>query len=189
MGTKQIKMLFQVAANDGIAAHVTITSSGVQKFSGDLAQTVSTLIAGDVFNYSVPNSEVLFDLDVPDQPVLHPKTPEEKETPVEFTIAVSGGNIGLQQTEANFSSVVIEQTPPTNPVTYTIGPGDASTFMVLNYATQPVWTPPVTDRLNIADNLDTGPGSLILLDGESVTYQESVLLYSDAIIFSNFPTI
>lgn len=186
MGTKQIKMLFQVAATDGVAAQVTITSGGVQKFSGDLAQTVGTLIAGDVQDITEPYSTVIFDLDVPDQPVLHPKTPEEKATPVELTIAVSGGNIGLQQTEANFSSVVVEVTPPTDPVTYTLVPGNVDTFNTLNYATQPVWTKPVTDRLIIADNVDTGPGSLILLDGEYVTYQVSVWLYSDAVVFSNF---
>lgn len=186
MGTKQIRMKFQVAANDGVAAQVTITSGGVQKFSGDLAQTVATLIAGDVHYFTEPESPIIFDVDVPDQTVAHPKTPEEKETPIDITIAVTGGNIGLQETTANYSTIVVEVTPPTDPVTYTLAPGDVSTFMTVNYATQPVWTPPCYDRLNIADNVDTGPGSLILLNGESVTYQIAVPLYSDAIVFSNF---
>jgi hypothetical protein len=188
MGTKQIKMKFQVAATDGVAAHVTITSGGVQKFSGDLAQTVSTLIASDVHSFTEPNSEVLFDVVVPDQTVAHPKKPEKKATPVDITIAVTGGSIGLQDTDANYTSYAVEVTPPTDPITYTLGPGDVNTFVeALNYATQPVWTPPVTDRLIIADNTDTGPGSLILLNGESVTYQVSVPLYSDAVVWSTFP--
>jgi hypothetical protein len=186
MSVKQIQMKFQVAANNGVAAQVTITSGGIVKFSGDLAQTVPVLIAGDVLNISEPDSTVLFDLDIPDQPVEHPKTPEETAIPVELTIAVTGGNIGLQDSLANYSSYCIEVSPPTDPVTYTLAPGDATTFKGMDYATQPVWTPPATDRLNIADNVDTGPGSLILLDGESVTYQVSVWLYSDAVVFSNF---
>ena len=43
MGTKQVKMEFQVAANDGELAQVTVTAGGTQVFSGSLAQTLTLL--------------------------------------------------------------------------------------------------------------------------------------------------
>lgn len=179
MGTKQVKMEFQVAANDGALAQVTVTAGGTQVFSGSLAQTENPL-PGQVYNDTAPFSLVEFELDVADMPV--PPGPSNSYgqwvTSTDITIAVSGGSVCLQETLANYTSQIVEVTPPTTPPTYQTVTGDAATFATLRYATQPVWTPTAVGRLDIADNVDTGPGSLLLLDGESVAYQVAMTLYS-----------
>jgi hypothetical protein len=179
MGTKQVKMEFQVAANDGALAQVTITAGGTQVFSGSLAQTENPL-PGQVYNDSTPFSLVEFELDVDNMPVPAGNSNSHGQwvTSTDITIAVSGGSICLQDTLANYTAQWVEVTPPTTPPTYQIVAGDASTFNTLCFATQPVWTPAAVGRLNIADNVDTGPGSLLLLDGESVAYQVAMTLYS-----------
>lgn len=179
MGTKQVKMEFQVAANDGALAQVTITAGGTQVFSGSLTQTENPL-PGQVLSDSTPFSLVEFELDVSDMPVPSGNSNSYGQwvTSTDITIAVSGGSVCLQETLANYTAQIVEVTPATTPPTYQIVAGNASTFNTLWFATQPVWTPTCVGRLNIADNVDTGPGSLLLLDGESVAYQVAMTLYS-----------
>lgn len=179
MGTKQVKMEFQVAANDGELAQVIITAGGTQVFSGSLAQTENPL-PGQVYNDSTPFSLVEFELDVDNMPVPAgtPDSHGRWTTSTDITIAVSGGSVCLQETQANYSAQLVEITPPTTPPTYQIVAGNASTFETLYFATQPVWTPAAVGRLDIADNINTGPGSLLLLDNESVAYQVAMTLYS-----------
>lgn len=179
MGTKQVKMEFQVAANDGALAQVTVTAGGTQVFSGSLAQTENPL-PGQVLNNLTPFSLVEFELDVADMPVPSGNSDSRGQwvTSTDITIAVSGGSVCLQETLANYTAQIVEVTPPTTPPTYQTVTGNASTFNTLWFATQPVWTPPCIGRLDIADNVDTGPGSLLLLDGESVAYQVAMTLYS-----------
>jgi len=179
MGTKQVKMEFQVAADDGALAQVTVTAGGTQVFSGSLAQTENPL-PGQVFNNSTPFSLVEFELDVAD--MSDPPGPVDSygqwTTSTDITIAVTGGSVCLQETLANYTAYYIPVTPPTDPATYQLVSGNAAAFNTLRYATQPVWTPAAVGRLNIADNVDTGPGSLLLLDNESVAYQVAMTLYS-----------
>ena len=180
MGTKQVKMEFQVAATDGELAQVTITAGGTQVFSGSLAQTVDSIVSGDVHYYTEPFSLVEFELNVDDMPVP-PGTPDTYNqwvTSTDITIAVSGGSVCLQETQANYTAMAVEVTPATTPPTYQVVAGNAATFATLRYATQPVWTPTCVGRLDIADNVNTGPGTLLLLDGESVAYQVATTLYS-----------
>lgn len=179
MGTKQVQMEFQVAANDGALAQVTITAGGTQVFSGSLAQTENPL-PGQVFNDSTPFSLVEFELNVADMsdPPGPPDSHAQWTTSTDITIAVTGGSVCLQETLANYTAQVVEITPPTDPATHQIVSGNAATFITLRYATQPVWTPAAVGRLDIADNTNTGPGSLLLLDNESVSYQVSMTLYS-----------
>lgn len=179
MGTKQVKMEFQVAANDGELAQVTITAGGTQVFSGSLAQTANPL-PGQVDNDATPFSLVEFELDVANMPVPPGNSNNYGQwvTSTDITIAVSGGSVCLQETLANYTAYWTEVTPPTTPTSYQVEAGNASTFVTLRFATQPAWTPSCVGRLDIADNVDTGPGSLLLLDNESVAYQVDMTLYS-----------
>ena len=170
MTTKTIQMEFQVAANDGVSALVTVSAAGQQVFSGQLDQT-SNPLPGQIMPDDVPFSLVSFEIDVAEPAA------GQIETPIDVVIAVSGGSITLQETETNYVSRIIPANPPTNSFASTIIPGDATTFYTCRFANQPVWTPPATGRLNYEDNLTTGPGSLLLLDGESCAYQEAVLFY------------
>ena len=177
MGTKQVQMEFQVAANDGVSAQVTVTVNGSQAFSGGLAQTVNPL-PGQVNNDSQPFSLVQFDLEVEDQTDPPQEAHDSSGQWVilkDVIITVTGGNIALQETLANYTATLVEVTPP---ATWQVSPGDAATFATLRYATQPVWTPAAVGRLDITDNTGTGPGSLLLLNNESVSYQVSMTLYS-----------
>ena len=181
MGTKQVKMEFQVAANDGELAQVTITAGGTQVFSGSLAQTENPF-PDQVLNDATPFSLVEFEMDVADMSVPPGNADSYGQwvTSTDVTISVSGGSVCLQETLANYTATAGEITPPTTPPTYQIVSGNASTFATLRYATQPVWTPTNTDpgRLIIDDNVDTGPGSLTISDNQSVAYQVSMTLYS-----------
>jgi hypothetical protein len=179
MGTKQVQMEFQVAANDGALAQVTITAGGTQVYSGSLAQTANPF-PGQVYNDATPFSLVEFELDVDNMPVPpgNANGHGQYNTSTDITIAVSGGSVCLQETLANYTARIVEVTPATTPPTYQIVAGNASTFSTLWFATQPVWTPAAVGRLDIADNANTGPGSLLLLDNESVAYQVAMTLYS-----------
>ena len=174
MGTKQVQMEFQVAADDGVSVQATIAVGGTQVFSGSLAQTTNPL-PGQVYDDAAPFTLVQFDLDVADQPI-----PANGVTTVlkDVAISVTGGSICLQATEANYNLSYQEVVPPTDPITYQPVPGNSTTFVQLRYGTQPVWTPTAVGRLDIADNVGTGPGSLLLLDNESVAYQVEMTLYS-----------
>jgi hypothetical protein len=181
MGTKQVKMEFQVSANDGELAQVTVTAGGTQVFSGSLAQT-SNPLPEIVDSNATPFSLVQFELDVADMPVPPGNSDSYGQwvTSTDITISVSGGNVSLQETRANYTAAMVEITPPTTPPTYQMVVGDASTFVELRYNDQPVWTPANTDpgRLIFDDNISTGPGSLTIFDNQSVAYQMATTLYS-----------
>jgi len=182
MGTKQVRMLFQVAADDGLSAQVTVTAGGTQVFSGALAQTMNPIVPGDVHYYTEPFGLVEFDLDVADQPIP-PGTANQYgqyTTPVDIGIAVSGGDICLQSTLTNYSAIYAENIE-ISPPAYKMGPGSVGQFAPVRYANQPVWTPEPADpldRFNFSDNVNTGSGSLPIMDNESVAYQVAMTYYS-----------
>jgi hypothetical protein len=179
MGTKQVKMQFQVAANDGESAQVTITAGGTQVFSGSLAQTMNPLVPEGIVE---PFSLVEFDLDVANLPVPagNANSYGQWVTSTDITIAVSGGSVCLQETLANYTFQKVEVTPATNPPTYQMAPGNVSAFSVLRFLDEPVWTPINTDpgRLIFDDNIDTGTGILTIYDNQSVAYTLGMTLYS-----------
>ena len=179
MGTKQVKMEFQVSANDGELAQVTVTAGGTQVFSGSLAQT-SNPLPEIVDSNATPFSLVQFELDVADMPVPPGNSDSYGQwvTSTDITISVTGGNVCLQETLANYTAHWVEITPPTTPPTYQVVPGNASTFATIRFANQPVWTNPASGDLNFEDNIDTGPGSMTILNNQSVAYQASMTLYS-----------
>ena len=185
MGTKQVQMEFQVVANDNVSANIIVTVAGTQKFSGALGQTVTSMPL-QVYDDLTPFQTVQFDLDVPDQPFPTGNAQPwgQWTTPIDVEISVSGGNFTLQATEANYNLSVEPVTPPTDPVTYKLVAGTANVFAQCHFANQPVWTPtPVDtlDRINVNDNENTGPGSLLLLDGETCVYQVAMPYYNSSI--------
>jgi hypothetical protein len=179
MGTKQVRMEFQVAANDGELAQVTVTAGGTQVFSGSLAQTENPL-PGIVTNDAAPFSLIQFELDVANMPVPLSNTNSYGQwvTSTDITISVTGGTVCLQETLANYTATIVEVTPPTTPPTYQVVAGNASTFAEIRFANQPVWTPSTPASLIFEDNINTGPGSLTIYNNQSVAYQASMTLYS-----------
>ena len=189
MGTKQIRMEFQVVADDKVSANVTVAVDGVQKFSGPVAHTTDVM-PGQVLDDQEPYSQISFDLDVSDQtPEIDLMPPNGRNGQwIELrnvTITVTGGDITLQSTEANYTVATggAVSATITGPKPDPIVPGDAVTFYQLFFGNQPVWTPEPAnplDRFNFEYNLDTSPGSLLVLNNESVAYQCEVTLYSAA---------
>ena len=179
MGTKQVQMEFQVAADDGALAQVTVTAGGTQVFSGSLAQTENPL-PGIVTNDAAPFSLIQFELDVANMPVPLSNTNSYGQwvTSTDITISVTGGTVCLQETLANYTATIVEVTPPTTPPTYQVVAGNASTFAEIRFANQPVWTPSTPASLIFEDNINTGPGSLTIYNNQSVAYQASMTLYS-----------
>ena len=179
MGTKQVRMEFQVAADDGALAQVIVTAGGTQVFSGSLAQTENPLDSQVTYD-STPFSLVEFEMDVANMPVPPGNSNSYGQwvTSTDITISVTGGNVCLQETLANYTAHWVEITPPTTPPTYQVVPGNASTFATIRFANQPVWTNPASGDLNFDDNINTGPGSMTILNNQSVAYQASMTLYS-----------
>jgi hypothetical protein len=181
MGTKQVQMEFQVVADDGVSANVTVTVGGTQVFSGPINQTADVM-PDEVFNDTTPFSLVQFDLDVENMPVPSGASNQYGAwvVPKDITVSVTGGSVTLQATKANYSATVGEVLPATVPPTWQTVSGTADTFVELRFASQPVFTPSGISRLNYDANVNTGPGSLLLLDGESVAYQAAMTYYSAA---------
>jgi hypothetical protein len=179
MGTKQVRMEFQVAANDGALAQVIVTAGGTQVFSGSLAQTENPL-ASQVYTDATPFSLIEFEMDVADMPVSPGNSNSYGQwvTSTDINISVTGGNVCLQETLANYTATIVEVTPSTTPPTYQVVAGNASTFAQIRFANQPVFTPSTPASLNFADNINTGPGSLTIYNNQSVAYQASMTLYS-----------
>ena len=182
MGTKQVRMEFQVAADDGALAQVIVTAGGTQVFSGSLAQTQNPLPNQVIVN-TTPFSLVEFEMDVANMPVPPGNSNSYGQwvTSTDITISVTGGTVCLQETLANYTATYGEEIiPPPNPdaPTYQVVPGNASTFAQIRFANQPVWTNPASGDLIFDDNIDTGPGSLTILNNQSVAYQASMTLYS-----------
>lgn len=200
MGIKQVRMKFQVAANDGISAQVSVTVGGIQRFSGALLQTVDVM-PRQVFSDQIPYSLVQFGLEVPDinqnsagawrkwmtipDPTklnfdqllnVNEETPPdaygEWTTPVDIAISVSGGAVTLQATDADHSWA--------RPITPTLfrngGPGDFSSY--LRPCSQPLWNKiPLKDRYDLESFVDSGPGVLLVLDNELLEFQLAMTLY------------
>ena len=185
MGTKQIQMEFQVVADDQVSANVTVVVNGTQVFSGALAKTADVM-PGQVFDDQTPFSLVEFDLDVADMPdPLTSSDPSDQygqwTTPVDVTISVTGGDVTLQATEANYTGIWITNPNPTPGQPYIVQKGSADQFYELRISSQPKWNGvELLDRYNFADNTNTGTGSLLVLENETVAYQMGATLYSAA---------
>jgi hypothetical protein len=179
MGTKQVQMEFQVAADDGALTQVTVTAGGTQVFSGSLAQTENPL-PGQIYNNATPFSLIQFELDVADMPVPlgNSNSYGQWVTSTDITISVTGGTVCLQETLANYTATIVEVTPPTTPPRYQVVAGNASTFSTIRFANQPVWNPSTPVSLIFDDNINTGPGSLTIYNNQSVAYQAAMTLYS-----------
>ena len=116
MGTKQVRMEFQVAADDGALAQVIVTAGGTQVFSGSLAQTENPLVS-QVTNDATPFSLVEFEMDVANMPVPpgNANSYGQWVTSTDVTISVTGGTVCLQETLANYTATLVEVTPPSDP--------------------------------------------------------------------------
>ena len=181
MGTKQVKMEFQVVANDGVSANVTVTFGGTQVFSGPLNQTTDVM-PGIVVDDLQPYSLVEFDLDVTDQPLPpgNQNVHGQYTYPIDISVQVTGGSITMQATEANYNAVMADLTPPVGNITSWLQAGTSTKFAELWPNAQPLVNgEALTTRYNYPNSPQSGPGAILLLDTETVTYPLAMTYYCD----------
>ena len=179
MGTKQIKIQFLVEADDGVSAGVTITVGGVQKWSGDLAQTNNS-IPGPDWPPDWPYAVAEFDLDIDD----YVTNTEQYTTVEDFTFTATRGTVTIIFLSANYTIDNIPSPTPTSPppwkepLTWTLVAGNAETFyMPITPSDQPTWNGvPVTSKYNVADN---PMGPIPFSTGEVLAYSANVPKYND----------
>lgn len=119
MSTKQIKVECYVVADDQVSVNATIAVDGIQKWSGDLANTHSAVPDGggvDTLSYSVAE----FDLEVDD--FINGQTVYEYKKK-NLTFTVTGGTLVIKFIKENYNGAA----------------GDSSDFVELSITEQPTW--------------------------------------------------
>lgn len=188
MGTKQVQMKFQVQATDKTSVNVTIVIENTQVFSGPLNHTVDSMVLEDVHYYTEPFSLAQFDLDVINTPAdAVPQNTANGQWFVlmDTSITVTGGNICLQGTEANYKTLanVYGQPDPEDwkKPWWNLVLGTPDNFDYLNIGSTPEYNGvPRPDRYDYQIYKDTGCGALPLYDGETVTFKLDMSTYSSA---------
>ena len=182
MSTKQIRLLCLVDATDGVAAQLTVSINGVQKFSGLVNQTA--LAPNSVYNLPIDLAQfsvVTFDQDA-DKFTIAPNFGDLNEYsqywttgPVNFSAAVTGGNMSISLMQANYNGIWSDASPPT----WTSG--NADTWTGLYCASQPLWDGTAQPSIfTYPPNPADGPYAMPLNDTQTVAYQIGLTKYSSA---------
>jgi len=170
MGTKQVRADFLVVADDGVSASATITVGGVQKWTGDLANTNDTMPDGSTPD-NLPYSTAEFDLEIDNF-----TSGADPTTNLDFTFSVTRGTIIIKSIQSNYTISYETVTPPTDPVTYRAVAGNVTQFVKVELNAQPTWNDqPYLNRYNFAD----GPGPLPLYVNELLACSYDVNKYND----------
>ena len=170
MGTKQVQFYFQIVADDGVSANVSINVGGVQKFAGALAHTNST-IPIDVWP-DTPQSMAQFDLDI-DNFVTGSGQPTTNE---DITLRVTGGTAIFKSMWANYSVYATEVSPPTTPPTWNTNMGTSTEFVQVLPTAQPTWNGiPITGNM---DFTNTPYSPMTLAPGQALAFPVAMPKYS-----------
>ena len=171
MGTKQVKVSFLVVADDQVSAGANITVGGVQKWTGDLANTNDTIPDENTPDH-LPFSVAEFDLEVTDLTRTSGLTTTE-----DFTFTATRGTLIIKKIETNYVQTSVQSDPPTDPPTWIATPGNATTFNEASLNAQPTWNgEPYLDRYVF----DDGQGPLPLYVNELLECSVAVQNYSAA---------
>lgn len=168
MPTKSIKVVLGVENVGGGPTTVSIDMDGTPVFSNTVAET------GPVAQGTPgPTTEFTFEIDINQLPLGSDPSVENRI----FTITPSGGDILIDEFSANYTKYWTG-----DPAVKVIGTADD--FQELQIVAQPLWDG-VADltRYNINENYDadppTGPGQLLINDGEACQVTLAVTLYND----------
>lgn len=182
MSTKQIRLLCLVDATDTVAAQLTISINGVQKFSGLVSQT--TLAPNAVYTVPVDTTQfsvVMLDQDA-DNFTSAPNINDRNEFGQywtsgtnEFSATVTGGDISISLMQANYTGLW-DGTPEA------WVSGSADFWSSIYCASQPLWDGTANpDRFIWPVDPAKGPGSIIITDAQTVDYQIGLTKYSSAV--------
>ena len=179
MSTKQIRLLCLVNATDTVAAQLTVSINGVQKFSGLVNQTA--LAPNSV--YTVPVDTTQFSVVTLDQVADDMASPPDINSrnefsqywstgPYEFSATVTGGDISISLMQANYDGLWYGSPE----VWY---PGNADSWAGIYCASQPLWNgSAIPGRFTWPVDPAQGPNAILIDDTETVTYQIGLTKYN-----------
>jgi len=180
MTLKPTQFRFQVAADNGANAQVTITMDGVQLWTGSLAQTQPNVDVGQWTSNNEPYSTASCDINTPECVNNDPQTLNKL-----MTISVTGGSVvlvGILQT--NNPSFVVETNPEWDTPTRTRYIGGNPNFSDMwDVDSQPLWDgQAILARYDINKNFGTtGPGSILVKSGETCEFDAELWQYCPVI--------
>jgi hypothetical protein len=178
MGTKQIRLLCLVDATDTVAAQLTVSINGVQKFSGLVNQT--TLAPNTVYNFPIDTAEfsvITLDQDADDitsPPGIDPNEYAQFWTsePVEFSAAINGGNMSISLMQANYNLTFDNSSQ-------LFQAGTADRWQGIYAASQPLWNGTADPgRFTWPVDPAQGPTAMTISDTETVAYQIGLTKYN-----------
>lgn len=184
MSTKQIRLLCLVSATDGVAAQLTVSVNGVQKFSGLVSQTV--LAPGAVYTLPVELTQfsvVTLDQDAENFTVA-PSINDRNEFgqywssgSYEFSATITGGDMSISSMQSNYNGQWSTDTPP---VWFS---GTADSWSGIYCASQPQWNGiTIPGRFVWPVDPAQGPFAIGLTDNESLVYQIGLTKYSPGVL-------
>jgi len=177
MSTKQIRLLCFVDATDSVAAQLTVSINGVQKFSGQINQT--TLPPNSVYSIPIDTAEfsvITLDQDVddltspPDITAVNEYEQYWTSGANEFSATITGGNMSISLMQANWSG---------HWSTAQWNTGTADQWASIYCASQPEWNGSVIPtRFSWPVNPTQGPVTILINDTETVVYQIGLTKYN-----------
>ena len=180
--TKQIRLLCLVEATDGVAAQLTVSINGVQKFSGLVNQT--TLAPNAVYNFPIDPAQfsvVTLDQDAENFTVapafgdLNEYSQYWTTGPINFSASITGGNMTISLMQANYNGQWSDASPPA------WGSGTADTWAGIYCASQPLWNGTAQPSIfTYPADTAQGPYAMPVDNGQTVAYQIGLTKYSSA---------
>jgi len=180
MSTKQIRLLCLVTATDGVAAQLTVSINGVEKFSGLVNQT--TLAPNAI--YTVPLDTTQFSIVTLDQMVDDMTSPPQwanvneygqywSTGPYEFSATVTGGDMSISLMQSNYNGFW------ESPHDWVSGTADFDSGIYC--ASQPLWDGVANpDRIPWPEDPASGPWQISISDNQTMTCQIGLTKYNIA---------
>jgi hypothetical protein len=174
MAIKQIRLRLQAQPLAEQDVLLTVAIDGVERFR----QTVPPCDP-IVLDEADPSETIEFDLDVP---VATANTDPRITSSV--SVQCTDGDVKIEVFENNFC--VASYPDPEKPNTWIQVEGTATDWEVCNIVSQPLWNgQALLDRYDIQYNLgpiqDTGPGEVLVLSGETVTFDIQINKFNDSL--------
>jgi len=175
MSTKQIRLLCLVNATDGIAAQLTVSINGIQKFSGLVNQTA--LAPGEVYDLPINLAQfsvVTIDQDADDITSL-PNFNDLNEYSQywtsgtnEFSATVTGGDVSISLMQADYNGFWYG-----TPLTWQQRPqSEHADWTGIYCASQPLWNGTANPSIfTYPPDPAQGPCSILVKGAQTVVYQ------------------
>jgi hypothetical protein len=185
MSIKQIRLLCLVNATDNVAAQLTVSINGVQKFSGLVNQT--TLAPGSIYTTPVDTTQFsIVTLDqMADDMTSPPLQGEQNEYhqywstgPYEFSATVTNGDISISLMQANYTGFwPIDINQPWVSGTVSFDDFDAGIYC----ASQPLWDGTAyPNRFTWPVDPAQGPWQISISNNQTMTCQIGLTKYNTA---------